>query len=338
MITLLTGLPGAGKTAEMVLLLSKLGQDRPLYVKGVNGLTLPHFDIDPLVWHETVPDGSVVAIDEVQEFWRPRSSGSKVPPCIAALEKHRHTGTDFYITTQHPGLLDANVRALVGRHIHIRDVGVLGRWWYEWPEIANPAQYKNAPVQRRHKLPKEVFPLYKSASVHIKPLRSFPRALVYLALLVLLMVVGIGYVYHSINAKMNPVAPAVAASAARPSYGKGTGSGMLTGAAIVASFTPRIESRADTAPAYDALRVVVNMPRVVGGFCQGRKCRCMTQQNTDAGLTNDQCRTWLKSPPFDPYYAQAPVGEAKPGASHPPGEAPAPAPSLLPTLDVVASR
>ena len=40
MITLLTGAPGAGKTAQLVEWLRTLYADRPLYVHGLNGLKL----------------------------------------------------------------------------------------------------------------------------------------------------------------------------------------------------------------------------------------------------------------------------------------------------------
>lgn len=316
MITMFTGVPGAGKTAALVDLLRTLGKDRAIYSRGLEGLTLPHFDVDPLEWHKTVPDGSIIVVDEVQEFWRPRSSGAKVPDCIAELETHRHKGIDFFVTTQHPGLIDANVRSLVGRHVHIRDVGLLGRWWYEWPEAANVQQYKNAPTQRRYKLPKDVFSLYKSASIHTTPVRSFPRAVMWLGLLIVLFLAGLAYAYHSIGNKLAPPGPSSTASQAARVYSAGNGMAGLpiTAASIVDSFKPRIPSRADTAPAYDALRVVVNMPRVTGGYCVGSRCKCINQQNLDAGLTADECRSWLKAPPFDPYYAPATVAGDKPPA------------------------
>jgi len=336
MITLFTGVPGAGKTAAMVDVLRMLAKDRVLFAAGLDGLKLHHVPVDPLKYHEEVPDGSVVVVDECQDFWPARASGAKVPESVAAMAKHRHTGTDFYLTCQHPGQIDPGVRALVGRHVHIRDVGLLGRWWYEWSEMGNPSQYKNAPTQKRYKLPKDVFSLYKSASVHTKPVRSVPRAVVYLVLLLLVMVAGGVYVYRSLQNKMAIPAPNAAASQPRPAIGMSFGGvgGPITGASMVASFKPRIASRDDSAPAYDALRVVVNMPRVVGGYCQGKRCKCITQQNTSAGLSNDECRAWLREPPFDPYYVAAPVQGQEPGKPGAPKVGPPPA---MP-MDLLASQ
>lgn len=181
MLTLVTGAPGTGKTAAIVDMLQTIGKDRPLFVFGLDGLSIDHVPLaDPAKWMELVPDGAVIIIDEVQQVWRPRGPGVKVPDHVAALETHRHRGLDFYLTTQGPNLLDANVRALVGRHIHLRELGVLGRMWYEWPECADNCRvaFRNAPIKKRYRLPKRVFADYKSASIHVKPIRSFPMALV----------------------------------------------------------------------------------------------------------------------------------------------------------------
>ena len=132
MITLITGAPGAGKTAALVDLLTQLGKDRAIYCHGIPELSIDHQElVDPATWPDTVPDGSIVVIDEVQTIWRPSGPGQRIPDHIAKLETHRHRGLDFYIITQGPNLAHSNVRALVGRHIPLRVIGFLGRWCYE---------------------------------------------------------------------------------------------------------------------------------------------------------------------------------------------------------------
>lgn len=184
MLTLLTGAPGAGKSAAAVdLLIAIAATGRKCYVSGVPNLDVDHValtDDEVLRWHEpgVVEDGSLIFVDEVQRIWRAGAgSGAKIPASVAALETHRHRGLDFILVTQGPGLLHSNIRALVGRHIHLRDVGILGRWWYEWPEATSVDRFRSAPVKKRYRLPKQVFSRYKSASLHIKPVRSLPPAL-----------------------------------------------------------------------------------------------------------------------------------------------------------------
>lgn len=342
MITLITGAPGAGKSAALVDLLSKLAAGRALFVSGVPELLVPHTDLDQLakskteelgdaleqyreasknrgdlrgvnLWHLLVPDGSAVVADEVQNYWRPRGPGQRVPPEVAALETHRHRGLDFFLVTQGPGLLDKNVRALVGRHIHLRDVGVLGRWWYEWPEVSETLAWKTAPIKKRYRLPKTAFKLYRSASIHIKPIRSFPMALVVAALALCGVGAGVFMAYKSISAKISPtqpIGPLATMAAAAPGQAASRPARRAPEVDPRMAFTPRLPDEPATAPAYDHLRVVAVAPRIIGGFCRGGVCRCFTQQGTNAPISNTACADWIANPPFDPY--RMPDASARP--------------------------
>lgn len=315
MITFISGAPGAGKSSAVVSMLREFAKDRAVYVHGIPDLKIPHQPlVDPHQWMSEVPDGSAIVIDEVQNHWRPRGPGSKVPDHIAALETHRHRGIDFYILSQGPNLVDANVRALVGRHVHLRDLGILGRWWYEFPECADNVRtgWKNAPIKKRYRIDKKTFDEYKSASIHVKPVRSVPWmvAVMFIALILLGVLVWRGYV--AIQGRMAPtpspqqktVVDAPATAPAAP-----TGVAAAPESAPLdekTMFIPRIAYRPETAPAYDHLRVVVAMPVVEGAMCMGGKCRCYTSQMTEAGLTDAECRAWMNNKPFNPYKPPAP--------------------------------
>jgi zona occludens toxin len=305
-ITLITGAPGAGKTAALVDLLRQLGRERPLYVQGLNGLTLPHTEVDATRWHEVLPDGAVLVIDEVQQVWRPRGPSVKPTPDITALETHRHRGIDIFLTTQHPKLLDVNVRALVGRHVHIRNTGWLGRWWYEWPECSDTLAWKSCPVKKRYKLPVKAFGLYKSASEHTSVPR-FGSPMLWIAAALLLLFLGLAFmVYRTVSSKLSgdvePGKPSPAVLEVKSGQGVRAGpASMVTGASMVAERVPRLSAEPESAPRYDHLREVVEMPRVVGGYCIGDRCRCFTQQRTDPGISQAECRAWLAAPPFDAY-------------------------------------
>lgn len=172
MITLITGIPGSGKTLFAVSqLLAGEYKTRRLLVSGIDGLTVPHEVLDDdgvRRWPELVQAGDVVVIDEVQRLWRPRAVGSKVPDDIARLETHRHLGVDFVLITQHPMLLDQNVRRLVGRHIHVRRIfGAGAALLYEWDHASDPGRVKDA-TSRSFRYPRSAFALYKSAEVHTR--------------------------------------------------------------------------------------------------------------------------------------------------------------------------
>jgi len=303
MITLFTGSPGAGKTAFLVDFLSKNCGDRPIYSDGLDGLLLPHFSVDSSDWHNQLPDGAILVVDEVQRVWRPRGPGAKVPESVSELETHRHRGIDIFVTTQSPRLVDANVRALIGRHIHIRDTGILGRYWYEWPECNESMAWKACINKRRVSLPKKAFELYKSASLHTVPQRGIPRAL-FIGIASLLIFTILAFMAYRIIQKSQSPAPDNknnTLTVTNPSNNSITSDVNKLSIDDRVDFIPRVSSKPESAPAYDHLRKISVMPVVVGGYCQGERCKCITQQGTDPGLSNDECRTWIHSRPFDHY-------------------------------------
>lgn len=206
MITIITGVPGMGKTASTVADLLQNDnlnlKARPVFVMGVNGLILDHSKVPPVSeWTEKRPDpddptlmldyfkfppNSILWIDEAQRVFPARVSGTKVPPHVAALATHRHTALDIWISTQKPMQLDAWCRELAGRHIHLKNT-LLGRYLYEWPEYQDPNNKTNLSeaAKRKFSPPKKVFGLYKSAEAHTTQPRRLHQ--VYLLLTVVLL-------------------------------------------------------------------------------------------------------------------------------------------------------
>lgn len=278
MITLLTGSPGAGKTAQAAAWIEEACKaGRAVFVYGLEGLKLPHAALDdPHKWHETVPDGALIVIDEVQHIWRPARSGGVIPPDVVALETHRHRGLDFLLTTQSPALLHLNVRRLVGRHVHLVDFGWLGRRWYEWSECSDSLNRDKAMVKRKYRLPRHAFAHYTSASIHVKPVRGFPRALAVMAIAVP-ATVGFAYAgYSRIQAKTEK--PKAAASSpnersesasmpAQPASSPKPSAGILTAAMEVIKPTP-----------------------LAGCISMGPRCECIDIEGRSVEVDLKQCR------------------------------------------------
>lgn len=320
MITIITGAPGTGKTAALVSLLQEnlSLSGRQVYVHGIPDLLIPHEPLlDPDQWHETVPDGSIIIIDEVQTVWRPRGPGQRVPDHIQKLETHRHRGLDFYIITQGPNLVDANVRALCGRHIHLRDLGFTGRWWYEWPETADQCRttWKNAPIKKKYTLPKKIFEQYKSSTQHNKPIRSFPKILVVLALVVVFLTYLSFKAYSSIQAKVSPVsAPLVSEPAGSNSLSPAPGARAPLVVDEKTAFISRVPGRPWTAPAYDEIRKVVSMPVITGAICLGTACKCYHNNLVIPSVSNSECFSWAQEPSFNPYSQPPPLATSTPSS------------------------
>lgn len=223
MITLITGVPGGGKTLYCVheFLLMYQAQNRKameegkelrkIFVDGIPELLIDHEPAPDINnWHEWAPDGCVIVVDEIQRHWRPDSSRT-IPEAISALELHRHKGIDIILMTQHPALLHLNVRKLVGRHIHLRRTA-LGVYAYEWSECVTPDNaWKSAITKLKWDHPKSSFGLYKSASIHQKVKFRIPRVIWALIFSVLLIVAGftfVGYqIYSSITGASLAVSP-----------------------------------------------------------------------------------------------------------------------------------
>ena len=326
MITLITGTPGVGKTAYVVFMLQKelAKAPRPVFVVGIPDLKLEHQRAPKLEeWTLleaseedetekeavfTFPDGALIIVDEAQKIYRPRPVGGKVPPHVAAFEKHRHKGLDFWLITQHPTLLDSNVRKLVGKHIHLRSQWS-GRTLYEWPEANDPESRTNrdAATKRGYRLPSSIFGLYKSASVHVKQSRRIPVALFVFLGAVLVAGGGIYYSWSRIGAAGNPVvqtpvpAGELGSAAFTPRAQPHAPDRRLQNDVTPDAWVPRINTRPETAPLFDSIRQVQTMPVVAGCVAMASRCTCFTDQATDAFLTVEQCREWLKNPPFNPW-------------------------------------
>jgi zona occludens toxin len=197
MIELRTGVPGAGKTLSAVERLAKLqarwdshpDEARPVFVSGIPDLALPHSEM-PLKsvqirkagtpslvpdWDE-MPDGSLVIIDEAQGVFPPRSSASEAPAHVAWLNTHRHRGFDIWLTTQHPKLIDASVRALIGKHQHYRRLfGGMRCAVYEWDCCSDSLSGLKTAVISYWSYPRKAFKWYKSAEIHTKQNFKLPR-------------------------------------------------------------------------------------------------------------------------------------------------------------------
>lgn len=322
MITLVTGVPGAGKTLFTVANILKLAVDlneklkakgepeRRIFVEGVPDLLLPHeLPLGEIKdWHKWLPDGALLIIDEIQRFWRPAGSGSAVPDDIAALETHRHSGTDIVIMTQHPMLLHRNVRNLIGKHIHIRRTA-LGKHVYEFSECSTNLSWKGALTHYSWSYPKEAFGWYKSATMHQVVKFRMPAAVWFLLASLLLVVGSVGFLFHqgflghnvldvskkdekSDKPVNNPPLPKnqTQQQSQQSQQSKKDEIADLISKDPVEAFRPMIPDRPETAPAYANLREPRNLPRIAGCMKSESDCRCYTEQGTIIKLSLQQCR------------------------------------------------
>lgn len=336
MIILITGTPGSGKSLYAVgALLNGQFKDRPKFVNGIPDLLLEHTpvsDKDVENWYqggEKNPDtqkpafeilDAVICVDEVQRLARPRSASVPAPEWIKRLEVHRHSGCDFILITQHPQQIDAHVRRLVGRHIHVRRTWALNSAVvYEWDSCNNNLGLKTA-QSKVWRYPKKIFELYKSSEKHTKAGGKIPLVVwVVLAAALAFPFVGWSAVKRVLMRFGDDTSSAVqkvqaskpgdkpTVSGAAPSKGP---AGPMTRQQYINQFEPRIEGRMDTAPAYDELTKVKMVPlpaaciesrRPAWVAAKGGPCGCYTQTGQPYETSQAMCAQYVRNTVFFPF-------------------------------------
>lgn len=352
MITLTTGTPGAGKTLSTLYYVEQQRQKegREVFYSGIKDLRLPWIELeDPAKWFE-VPSGAIVVIDECQRLFRPRSTGSQVPEYVSRLETHRHAGVDLYLITQHPMLVDTNVRRLVGCHRHVvRSWGMQRATLHEWGSVKVDCD-RNRSDSVRHELsyPKEVFDWYQSAEVHTVKRRIPARVWMLLCLPVLL--VALGWVLWQSMARYGD-----SDKEAGPSLAETVEAARVPGQSVAArpvsvaapshkpasqwfsERVPRVPELAYTAPVYDEITRPVQAPYPAACIASASRCVCYSQQATILPQVSDgTCRQivargmyldWqpgagVRAAPRDPVSVGpgAPAGPVSPAGVPSPGQ------------------
>lgn len=200
MITLFTGVPGAGKTLRTVQEIAQLrrtrdGETRPIFtnISGLADELACALLEEPRRWFE-LPEGALIVIDECQRVFPPRAAAAAVPEYVQLFDTHRHRGYDVFLITQHPRLIDSFIRNLVGRHLHLyRPFGLMRSQVYEWQECCENPRVDAKPIPRPWAFPKKLFGLYHSAEQHTHKARLPWRAIS--TIVACLCVAGAGLAY-----------------------------------------------------------------------------------------------------------------------------------------------
>lgn len=206
MITLITAVPGSGKTLYSIgLIIEALNDSRPVYTN-INGLIKDKFPNNTLLfdapddWRDT-PAGSLVIYDECQQphlYPANAQRGLVSDERLTAMETHRHTGHDLVFITQAPTFVHHHVRKLVGQHIHLyRARGIPAASKYEWSHVVE--QPNDRREQERAdfvlwKFPKEHFSFYTSAVFHTHKFKMPAK----LAILFSFIFLGVAYVVYNL--------------------------------------------------------------------------------------------------------------------------------------------
>lgn len=338
MLYLITGVPGSGKTLKMISDLMNRSdlKNRPLYLDGipeVDEKIIPNLPIPEgetmQTWHKWAPTGAILVIDECQRVFRPRPSGSKVPDFVAELETHRHRGIDIFLLTQHPRLIDVNVRSLIGHHCHIGKTSLGVHRMIEWERCANPESNSDVAngVKSVYKLDKKAFGVYKSAEEHTKIKTKLSKVVFIFPFVLGVILICCFYVWQSWKVISAPIekpktevsalaeSPKTDGTATAPAVDGTDGLGQYPKQETKVEeppkphiseddFKPRIEDRPETAPMYDGMnKAVKTMPWPSACVKSDNGCNCYTDQGSKISeISKKTCLSYIKDGlPFNPY-------------------------------------
>lgn len=346
MIYLHTGQPGAGKTLFTLDIVKKRAEseNRPVFYAGIEILQPEVFPgwqklEEPEKWFEC-PDGSIIVHDECQTLYRPRGNGTKVPEYVARFETHRHQGLDIYLITQHPMLVDGNIRRLAGEHVHVvRAFGSKAATLHKWAQVKENCDKSRADASSTTRAyPKQLFGAYQSATIHTHK-RSIPPRLYFLMALPLLLGLCIWMFYGWYSKQSAPAGvpasvgvPGSAGGAAAPSPargGRGDQPARKSTAEWVAERQPRVQGLPQTAPVYDRVTQVVRAPYPAVCLASMSRCKCYTQQATPLSVPDELCRQIARDGFFMDWEVEG-AGKAERRAAEPTGG--------MPSMSMVQSR
>lgn len=285
MITLITGVPGAGKTLRAVSEIQEhLKAGRTVY-SDIAGHVAPGILPAPDDWRDT-PEGSVVVYDEAQKKYPSTGKpGVSEDERIRALETHRHTGHDIYFITQEPALVHHHIRKLVGRHIHVhRAAGLRRATLYTWDFAVAAPNDRNE--QKRSDMenwsyPKDLFRYYKSATVHTHKFQ-IPKKIGLILCVLVAVASFVGWRLYSNNGLS--VLNLSEAQAAEPSAHAAAGEGALPPAPLPLRNPANTWTRADS------------VPPVMGCVGTDRTCRCFGMDGNQLDLELAVCLNVLTKP------------------------------------------
>lgn len=314
-ITLVTGLPGAGKTlyslvrwkAESETAGRQVFHASGMTVDGIPKLRLPWQVWDAREW-PTLPAGSIMLIDEAQRVFPVRPRGAAVPKYVELLETHRHMGLDLVLITQDPMLIDAHVRKLCDRHFHVMRVFGLARAVvHEFPTGVrdNVAKSRSGSTQHTFKYPKAAYAWYQSSELHTMQ-RRVPAKVWILLLAPLILAALVAVFVMRTKARIDGESPDIPLPGGYvggvpgvPGAPGRVGAAAAPGGQRVAPLTPgewaqlqqaRVPGLPHTAAVYDQVTVPVVAPYPAACVASAARCLCYTQQATRIDAPDGLCR------------------------------------------------
>lgn len=230
--------------------------------------------------------------------------------------------------------MDVFVRRLIGRHLHVtRKMGFSGAIVRSFDRVADdPTDYhmvKNS-TSELWKYPKDLFKLYKSATLHVvKP--RLPKKVIIFSTIALAGLLFAAYVLITYAGKVQDgtIVPGVEVAEQKVTELKEdtsakTDLSFTTVEEYIELITPLSPIAPWTAPIYEEVRTVQQVPGKLACIDSANKgCRCFTDQMTRVHLERRVCMALIEEGIYSPYHqpyaaAGAGTGPAAGSGTYPP--------------------
>lgn len=318
-ITLITGLPGHGKTLKAMQLLDECrAEGLKCYQYGIDDCdpnVAELWEPGPARWFD-MPENSVLVVDEAHEHL-PKPGKGEEPEWITRLAKIRHDALRLILITQDPRSIHHFVRRRVGVHYHIErktghEVAVV---WTFAPVADNPQDHfvRKKATKAVWRYPKKYYGHYTSAKEHLVRKR-IPFKFLLLPLSIIVLVWAIYRAYVMVMGGDEPVVADVGASMLGAATGLSpTGlagqpqqpSPWSSVEAFQKAHTPLIAGIPWSAPIF-ADRKPVTTPElhcIITGDVDSylSACRCYSEQVTRIEIDPTICREVARNGVYNPY-------------------------------------
>lgn len=302
-ITLVTGLPGHGKTLYTIVKVKELSEQsrRPVFYHGINDLKLPWHKMDDAKQWNELPEGSIIVIDECQDLFPVHETKLASLDYVLQLAKHRHKGFDIWLISQHPMNIHPFVRRLIDKHFHtIRAFGMQASNFHEWNRVQDsPEKIKKDGQTKLFNYPKDAFNYYHSAEVHtIK--RKIPNKVKALVIIPFLLAGLAWKAYSILNPQhqrqkiMDTNKNAFSNNTINGPPGQALRSNEKKDLTYIEAHTPEIRDLVFTAPIYKDVVKPIIAPYPAACVLMHNVCKCYTQQATLLDTTQTMCLQIVK--------------------------------------------
>lgn len=334
-LNLITGKPGSYKSAYVMDIVLKSDKSRPIFLCNFKDLKIGKLQgegynaslLDSFEEWVNCPDGSLIFIDEIQEFTRhvqTKAKTEELPSHFTSLEKHRHRGIDIYIVTQHPMFIHTHLRRLLEKHIHMqRAIGLPYSNKREWHNVCNePEDSRNATIQNGctveiYRPNKKVFEYYTSTVKDTHKFKIPKKLLTYGILLTAGFSLTAYFGYGFVSKYVFSDSPSVTSSPSSldgPITSASSTSSNSSDSKFYAASRESIKVNPNEGMVFDPAnpseykpidsRLPVDFPRVKGVVIWQGKCHAFSQQGTPMEISQDVCFEYFEKRQFD--YLKAP--------------------------------